>query len=270
MGRAFTKKIIGKEMIKTKELVKDLNSYLNIYDYSDYGPNGLQIEGKDEVKTIAFAVSATRYSIEKAVELKADMLIVHHGLFWKFHGTRPITGAFGKRVKPLIQNDINLVGYHLPLDAHPEVGNAKGIADKLELTDLNPFGDHKGMPTGLRGKFKNPVSAKELSEKLEAVLEHKVILSTFNEDEIVKSIGIITGGANSDWIQAQRLGLDAYLTGEISEHDWHEAKEDGIHFFAGGHNATEQFGVQNLLKYIHEKYRDAKPELFYIPSENPA
>lgn len=257
-------------MISRKDIIKDLNSYLNIYEYNDYGPNGLQIEGKEEIQKIAFAVSATRYSVEKAVELKADMLIVHHGLFWKFHGTRTITGAFGKRVKPLIQNEINLVGYHLPLDAHIEVGNAKGIADRIELTDLKPFGDSKGMPTGLRGKLKTPISAKELSSKLEEVLDHKVILSSYDDNELVNSIGIITGGANSDWVQAQKLGLDAYITGEISEHDWHEAKEGGIHFFAGGHNATEQFGVQNLLKYIHDKYSNADLELFYIPSENPA
>ena len=270
MGRPFSKKTIGTKMIKTKELVKDLNKYLCIYDYNDYGPNGLQVEGKDEVNTIAFAVSATQYSINKAIELGADMLIVHHGLFWQFHGTRTITGAFAKRVKPLIEKEINLVGYHLPLDAHMEVGNAKGVADKIELTNLNPFGDHKGMPTGVRGKLKNPCNAREFAKKLEEVLDHKVILSTFDEEAKVETIGIITGGANSDWIQAQRLGLDAYLTGEISEHDWHEAKEGGIHFFAGGHNATEQFGVQNLMKYIYDKYQDQKPELFYIPSENPA
>ena len=126
------------------------------------------------------------------------------------------------------------------------------------------------MPTGLRGKFNSPISAIDLSNKLQEILDHDVIVSSFNESAKISTIGIITGGANSDWIHAQRLGLDAYLTGEISEHDWHEAKEGGIHFFAGGHNATEQFGVQNLLKYIHEKYQDKELELFYIPSDNPA
>lgn len=257
-------------MITTKELVKDLNQLLNIYEYQDYGPNGLQIEGKEQVKKIAFAVSATKYSIEKSVELGADALIVHHGLFWKFHGPRVLTGAFAKRVKPLVQNEINLLGYHLPLDAHLEVGNAKSLADKIELTDLKPFGDHKGMPTGVRGKFKTPQSANSLSQKLESVLNHQVIVSSFDQEAKIETMGIITGGANSDWIHAQKLGLDAYLTGEISEHDWHEAKEGGIHFFAGGHNATEQFGVQSLLKYLHQKYADKELELFYIPSENPA
>jgi len=257
-------------MITRSEIVKYMNKYLNIYDFNDYGPNGLHIEGKEEVSKIAFAVSATKDSVEKAIELQADMLIVHHGLFWKFHGPKTITGAFAKRVKPLIQNDISLVGYHLPLDAHLEVGNAKALADKLEMIDLKAFGDHKGSPTGVKGKLKSPCSANELSSKLQTILNHKVLMSTYNEDEIIKSIGIITGGANSDWIQAMRAGLDCYITGEMSEHDWHEAKESNMHFLAGGHNATEQFGVQELMRHLHEKYLDRKLEFYYIPSENPA
>jgi dinuclear metal center YbgI/SA1388 family protein len=255
-------------MIKTKELVKYLNKYLCIYDFNDYGPNGVHVEGKAEVSKIAFAVSATKYSIEQAVNLGADMLIVHHGLFWKFHGTKTITGAFANRVKPLIKNDINLLSYHLPLDAHMDVGNAAGIANRLDMKDLKPFGDHKGSPTGIKGKLESPVSAKELSIKLKTLLNHNIMMSTYNEEEIVKSIGIITGGANSDWIMAQREGLDCYITGEMSEHDWHEAKESNMHFLAGGHNATEQFGVQDLLKHVHENFEAL--ELFYIPSENPA
>lgn len=257
-------------MIKTQELVKYLNKYLNIYDYNDYGPNGVHIEGKPEINKIAFAVSATKYSIDRAVSLGADMLIVHHGLFWKFHGPKTITGAFANRVKPLIKNDINLLSYHLPLDGHPEVGNASAIARRLEMNDLKPFGDHKGSPTGIKGKLINPISANELSAKLEQVLDHKIMMSTYNGNETVKTIGIITGGANSDWIQAMKDGLDCYITGEMSEHDWHEAKESNMHFLAGGHNATEQFGVQDLLKHLHEKYQSLNLELFYIPSDNPA
>jgi len=256
-------------MIKTKELTKYLNKTLNIYDFNDYGPNGLQIQGCTEVGKIAFAVSATKYSIEKAVELGANALIVHHGLFWKFHGPKTLTGSFYSRVAPLIKNDINLLGYHLPLDAHLEVGNAAAIAKKLELTDIAPFGDHKGMPTGIKGKFKTPLKPLELKEKLKDLLDHDVIHSS-PSDEKIKSIGIITGGANSDWRYCINNNLDAYLTGEISEHDWHEASEDGIHFFAGGHNATEQFGVQSLIENLSVKFKEKNLELVYIASENPA
>lgn len=256
-------------MLKTKELVQDLNKLLNVYDFNDYGPNGLQIQGKEEVSKIAFAVSATKYSVAKSVELGADALIVHHGLFWKFHGPKTLTGAFYHRVAPLVKNDINLLGYHLPLDAHIEYGNAKGIADKIELRDLKEFGDHKGMPTGVRGKLSKPITANEFKQKLKEVLSHGIIHSA-PDNRIISTVGIITGGANSDWRDCIKYNLDAYITGEISEHDWHEAQEENIHFFAGGHNATEQFGVQNIMKYLHDKYQDKNLEFFYIPSENPA
>lgn len=256
--------------IQRDELVKYLNKLLDIYSFDDYGPNGLQVEGKEEVKKIAYAVSATRDSVEMAVSLGADALIVHHGLFWKFHGTRPLTGPFAKRIKPLIWNEINLLGYHLPLDAHIEFGNAASVAQLINLTELKPFGDHKGSPTGVQGVFAKPISVSHLKSLLTQKLEHEVIVSTFNDQAVVHSLGIITGGANGDWVEARRQGLDAYLTGEISEHDWHEAKEGGIHFFAGGHHATEQFGIQALLKHLHEKFKDSGVEHFYIPSSNPA
>ncbi|MAX65862.1 MAG: Nif3-like dinuclear metal center hexameric protein [Bacteriovoracaceae bacterium] len=256
-------------MINTKDLVDYLNKLLNIYDYQDYGPNGLQIQGKSEIKKIAFAVSATKDSIAKAVEIKADMLIVHHGLFWKFHGPRAIKGSFYRRVAPLIKHDINLLGYHLPLDGHMEYGNAASLAKKIGLTSLLPFGDHKGMPTGVKGKFSQGVSPKELIKRLSEVLEHPIMHSAPN-DEIIKSMGIITGGANSDWRLCLSENLDSYLTGEMSEHDWNEAQEDNIHYFAGGHHATEKFGVQELMKHLHEKYTDNELEYFYIPSQNPA
>jgi dinuclear metal center YbgI/SA1388 family protein len=269
MGYTFSKK--GTVMsIGQKELKSFLNSYLNIYDYSDYGPNGLQIEGKQEIKKIAYAVSATKYSVKKAVELGADALIVHHGLFWKFHGPKTITGAFAHRVKPLILNDINLFGYHLPLDAHLECGNAAGVARRIELEELEPFGDYKGCPTGVKGKLKNKLSVSEFKQTLESVLNHQVIVSSEDDNASISRVGIITGGANSDWVLAQRAGLDAYITGEISEHDWHEAKEGGVHYFAGGHNATEQFGIQDLMKVLYDKFSDKGLEHFYIPSENPA
>lgn len=253
--------------IKVKELEKYLNSLLNIYEFSDYGPNGLQVEGSKTISKVAFSVSATKHSIAKACEWGADALVVHHGLFWKFHGTKPIKGPFAKRVIPLIKNDINLFGYHLPLDAHPEVGNAAAIADELELVNRDSFGDYKGSPTGIKGKFKSPMTRDELAKKLEGILNHKVIHSVPETKDEIKSIGIITGGANSEWYLAMKEGLDGYLTGEMSEHDWHESAESGVTMFAGGHNATEQFGVQRLKQKIEEKF---SLQCLYIESENPA
>lgn len=252
--------------LSRKELDNFLKELLNPQEFQDYGPNGLQIEGRETISKIAFAVSAQRHSVQTAVEQGADCLIVHHGLFWKFHGTRTITGPFAKRVKPLIENEINLFGYHLPLDAHIEYGNAAAIAKKIDLKNLEAFGDYKGSPTGVKGTFDTPISAKDLESKLEKILDHKVIHSN-PEGDMISSMGIITGGANSEWRLCLGENLDSYLTGEMSEHDWHESREDGIHMFAGGHNATEQFGIQEVMKLIDAKF---DVECFFIPSENPA
>lgn len=251
------------------ELLDYLNQYLKIDTFNDYCPNGLQIEGTTLVKNIAFAVSATRESIEKAVELKVDTLIVHHGLFWKFHGTKPIIEAFAARVKPLIKNDINLIGYHLPLDAHIESGNAAVIAKRLSLTQVEPFGEYKGSYIGVKGIFPEAIPATKLSSNLKKILNHDIIHSCYedNQSAAISSIGIITGGANSDWVKAKEDGLDAYLTGEISEHDYHESREAGIHMFAGGHNATEVFGVQELMSLLKDKF---SIQAHFIPSNNPA
>ena len=252
-------------MIK-HELVRYLNKYLDIYRYKDYGPNGLQVDGTDEIENVAFAVSATLDSIQKSVEWGADALIVHHGLIWKFHGARAVKGPYGQRLKNLIKNDINLLGYHLPLDGHLEVGNAACIANKINGKIRGGFGDYEGMPTGVHLELENPTTPKELKIKLEKVLGHQIIHACPNED-MISTMGIITGGANSQWKDAHYQGLDAYLTGEISEHDWHDSIEAGIHFFAGGHNATEQFGVQSLMKHLEEKF---SLTCRYFGSDNPA
>ena len=254
-------------MIQRAELEKYLNTLLQPELFNDYGPNGLQIEGKQEIKKIAFSLSATRHSVSCAVKENADTLICHHGLFWKFHGVRTLTGPFAKRVLPLVRNEINLFGYHLPLDAQIEMGNAATIAKKLGLTNLAPFGDHKGSPTGVKGVFKSKMKASDVKTKLEKILNHDVLHAVSDTNEI-ESMGIITGGANSGWQDASYEGLDSYLTGEMSEHDWHESAEAGVHMFAGGHNATEELGIKNLMSYIQAEFSDL--ECFFIEHNNPA
>lgn len=244
-----------------------LAEYLAISDFADYGPNGLQIEGADAIDTLAFAVSATADSVRIAVERKAQALIVHHGVFWSFHGPRVLTGAFARRVFPLVRQQISLFAYHLPLDAHMEVGNAACLAGLIGLEQLAPFGDHKGCPTGVRGHFATPVPAATLKARLASVLDHGVMLASPDPRRPVASAGIITGGANRDWALAAGAGLDAFITGEMSEHDWHESQEAGIHMYAGGHHATEQFGIQALMAKISAVFDVA---CFYIPSDNPA
>ncbi|EQC48046.1 Nif3-like dinuclear metal center hexameric protein [Bacteriovorax sp. Seq25_V] len=253
--------------IERSELEKFFDVILSPQQYKDYGPNGLQIEGVEHISKIAFAVSAQKKSIEKAVEMGCQCLVVHHGLFWSFHGPRTITKSFAKRIKPLVQNDINLFGYHLPLDGHIEFGNAATLAKKLGLTNLHPFGDYKGMPTGVKGVFAEPKAPEEVKEIIATAVEHSVLHSNAEDRPQIKSVGIITGGANSGWKDAYNEGLDAYLTGEMSEHDYHEARESDVHMFAAGHNATEKFGIKALMGLVEKNF---EVECVFIDSSNPA
>ncbi len=249
------------------ELEHFFTELLRPQDYADDCPNGLQIEGKERVERVAFAVSATAESARAAVAGSADALVVHHGLYWQFHGARPLVGPFAKRVLPLVRSEINLFAYHLPLDGHLEIGNAAGIARALDLRALEPFGAREGMPTGVKGTLAAGLPARELKTRLEAILRHPVVFGSPGDEQIVRTIGIVTGGAHSGWTEAADQGLDAYLTGEIREHDWHEAREAGVHLYAGGHHATEVFGVRRLLEEVERRFA---VRVFYIDSANPA
>lgn len=255
------------------DLDKKLTEWLNPDLFDDYCPNGLQIEGKKEIRKIAFAVSATLESIELAIENQADALIVHHGLFWKFHGTKPLTGAFYKRVAPLIKNNINLFGYHLPLDGHFELGNARALGEKLGLTNFEPFGLYKKSFIGIKGDLAKPQTGEEFAFFLQEELQRTPFYSipdpkNFPDKKIIRNIGIITGAAKDDWSLSLKEGLDAYLTGEMSEHHYHESRESGIAMFAAGHHVTEKFGIQALMKKIQSNYSNI--ETFFIDSTNPA
>lgn len=254
-------------MVYRDHLLHFLDGILQPRIFQDYGPNGLQIEGQDEITKIAFAVSATRDSVEACVASGAQAMIVHHGLFWRFHGARSVTGPFAKRVKPLIQNDINLFGYHLPLDAHIEYGNAAGLAKAVGLENLQPFALEKGAFIGVKAELPEALSGQDFARKLEKTLNHSVMHACPRDAGKVQSVGIITGGANSQWTMALADGLDAYITGEMSEHDWNEARESDIHMFAGGHHATERFGVRALQQLVEKEFQI---ETLFIDSENPA
>ncbi len=253
--------------MKRDELKEYLEDLFSIHLFSDYCPNGLQVQGKEEIKRAAFAVSATRESIKKSVEWKADALLTHHGLFWRFHGVKPLTGPFYQRLAPLIKNDISLFGIHLPLDAHLDLGNAASLGKQLGLLKIESFGDYQGMPTGVKGVFKEKIDSDYLQSILESILGRDVLVARPDGGGKIATIGIITGGANGDWKLAQKEGLHSYLTGEMSEHDWHESKEAGIYMFAGGHHATERFGIQALERHLKEKFQ---LETSYFDSSNPA
>ena len=247
-------------------LLNYFNQLLSPDLFEDYAPNGLQVEGKSDLERVAFAVSATQESLRGAIDWKADALVVHHGIFWKHQGSRPISGGWGMRVKMCVKNDLNLFAYHLPLDGHPDIGNAVALAQEVGLDDLESFALYKGRSMGTKGAFKIPLKPKELQKKLQTILGHEVILATPDENKMIKSMGIITGGANNEWQKACDEGLDAYLTGEISEYNWHDSIEAGIHYFAGGHHATERFGILALMNKVQLDFPELQVKFF--DSEN--
>jgi dinuclear metal center YbgI/SA1388 family protein len=236
--------------------------------FDDYAPNGLQIEGAMELKRLAFSVSATQDSIQKSIFWGADGLVVHHGVFWKHQGVKPITGPWGQRIKLCIKHDLNLFSYHLPLDGHPEFGNAVALAKELGLLNILPFALYKGRPIGCKGELSPTLSANEFKMKLKNILQHEVTLASHDPTKKIKTIGIVTGGANNDWVKAQEEGLDAYLTGEISEYNWHDSIEGGLHYFAGGHHATERFGIKSLMEKVQKDFPEL--EVAFFDSDNEA
>lgn len=235
-------------MISREQLAQYFDQLLEPATFEDYAPNGLQVEGRQSIKKVAFAVSATQDSVQQALQWGADALVVHHGFFWKHQGSRPLTGAWGKRVGLALKHDLNVYAYHLPLDAHMQVGNAVALGARLGLAELAPFALYKRRNLGARGVFPQPLSARDLQTKMQQVLGHDVILASADPLKLVRTVGIITGGANNEWTQALEAGLDAYVTGEISEYNWHDCREAGLHYFAGGHHATERFGIQALME----------------------
>ena len=232
-------------------LTKHLHEYLNVEAFKDHGPNGLQVEGRKDIKKIITGVSAGVELFEKAIEKEADAIIVHHGVIWNFE--RPVyKGGYKKRIKLLLENDINLFAYHLPLDAHPEVGNNIVMAKILGLSDIQPFGDYNGQFVGFRGTLPE-TDAGQFISKIKAKINEQALIFPYGPPTI-GSVGIISGGAQKNVNQAVEAGLDLYLTGEASEHILHYVKEEKIHFVAAGHHATERFGIRALGRHIQQKF----------------
>lgn len=228
-----------------------LDDYLHIHDYDDPSLNGLQVEGTAEVNKVAVAVDSSLTTFEQAAEIGADMLIVHHGLFWG--KPLPITGMHKKRVKYLLEKDISLYAAHIPLDAHQEVGNNWGLARILGMDELSSFGHWKGKPVGVKGVFPNSISLRDLADLIEKELGESVLVHAGGKLEI-DSLGIITGGASWDVVTAAEEGLDAFLTGEPKHEVFYHAFERDINALYAGHYMTETVGVKLLAKKLEEEF----------------
>ena len=249
--------------MKSEQLEKYLNSYLKADDFTDYCPNGLQVEGKSDIKKIVTAVSASIELFNKAIKQKADAIIVHHGIIWNYE--RPVyKGSYRKRVKILLDNNINLFAYHLPLDAHPVVGNNAQLAKLLGLKSCKPFGDHKGQIIGIKGKIAKTTKEK-FFKKVESVVLRELLVFPYGPKSIT-NVGIVSGGAQKEFSQAITENLDAYITGEVSEHIKYLSQEEGVHYISAGHYATEKFGVKALGNHLKNKY---KIDVEFIDIPNP-
>ena len=238
-------------MMRLEELVDYLDGYLRIAEVPDYpnALNGLQVEGRDEVRRIGVAVDASEASIRAAAGRGCDVLIVHHGLFWD--GNVPVTGRRYRRLRLLIERGIALYSAHLPLDVHPEVGNNVVLARELGMMVEGTFGDYKGMPVGVWGRL--ALSREALAARLDEVLGGRVRLLPGGPERLER-VGVLTGAGGGMIADAIAAGLDALVTGEGAHHTYFDAIEGGINVYYGGHYATETWGVRALGAHLSERF----------------
>jgi len=233
--------------MKLVELVEYLDRLLEPAKFRDYCPNGLQVEGRAEVRRIVAGVTASQALLDAAVAVQADAVLVHHGYFWRGEDGR-ITGMRKRRLATLINNDISLLAYHLPLDAHPTLGNNAQWAAALGWKAQGRFGEQD---IGWVGTCPQPQTVAELTTALTGVLG-RAPLVIGEPARPISRLAWCSGGAQGYFEQAVALGVDAYLSGEISEQTVHLARESGVAYFAAGHHATERFGAQALALHLAE------------------
>jgi dinuclear metal center YbgI/SA1388 family protein len=245
-------------------LVSHLDQYLDSRG-KDYGPNGLQVEGREEIQKIVTGVSACQELFARAREAGADAVLVHHGLFWEGM-PRTLTGFQYRRVAELIRGEMSLIAYHLPLDRHLEVGNNAVAGRRLGLRRIEPFGEHDGLPVGVKGLFPEPVSPEELVERCRRVYGQEP-LAYLSGPEAISTLGVISGGGQREFYSAIGEGLDAYVTGEVTEWVMNVSRETRTHYLAAGHYATERLGVRALGEHLAERFGI---EVEFIDVPNPA
>jgi dinuclear metal center YbgI/SA1388 family protein len=245
-------------------LVDEADRFLNAAKIPDYCPNGLQVEGRPQVRRIVSGVTASQALLDAAVEAQADVVLVHHGYFWKNEDPR-LVGMKQRRLKTLLSNDISLLAYHLPLDVHPEVGNNVQLARLLGLTVEGALEPDNPRSVGLVGSLDTPLAPAEFMQRVQIALGREPVM--VEGPGLIRRVAWCTGGAQGYIDQAVTAGVDAYLTGEISEPTAHIARENELSFFAAGHHATERYGVQALGEYLAKRFAI---EHLFIDCTNPA
>jgi dinuclear metal center YbgI/SA1388 family protein len=235
-------------MVALSELVRYCDGLLDASGFRDYAPNGLQVEGRPEVARLVTGVTASAALIERAIAAGADAVLVHHGYFWKGEPS-PVTGMKARRLAMLLRHDVSLIAYHLPLDAHGVFGNNAQLGKRLAF-EIDGYAEAGGVPGLLAfGRLLAACSPDELAARL-ACLLGRAPLHVGVGPQIIRQVAWCSGAAQRFLATAVNLGVDAYISGEISEPTTHEAREYGIHYFAAGHHATERYGVQALGEHL--------------------
>ena len=237
-------------MTPRSEIESYLGTLLEVGKFRDYGPNGLQVEGRPQVQRLVSGVTASRALIEAAIEQKADALLVHHGLFWKGHDGR-VTGWLKARLELLLVHQINLFAYHLPLDAHAEFGNNAQFGARLKFVPDGRFGEQD---LGFIGNPAQPLTTAALTALLTYSLGRAPVVVEGAAGQTIRRVAWCTGGAQGYFEAAIAAGADAYITGEISEPQAHLARETGVAFLACGHHASERFGAAALGERVAQQF----------------
>jgi len=253
-------------MIHRNDLETHLNALLKPEQIKDFCPNGLQIQGCDEIHKIVTGVTATQALIEKAIHENADALVVHHGFFWK-NESYVIRGMKHKRIKALIENNISLFAYHLPLDIHPELGNNAQLAKLFEFSNVQPLETGNQLSVAVRGELSHHISGDELSNRITQQLSRECLHISPPSNKKIKTVAWCSGGGQNYIELAAEQGIDAFISGEVSEQTTHVAREMDIHFFAGGHHATERYGAKALAKHLENELSISST---FIDIDNPA
>jgi dinuclear metal center YbgI/SA1388 family protein len=245
-------------------LVAYLDDLLDADAVEDVCLNGLQVAGRREVERLATAVSGSAQLFGEAAAWGADAVLLHHGLLWRGDEPRRLVGSYRERIRVLLENDLNLLAYHLPLDRHLEHGNAAVMGRELGLEQLEPFGNFGGATIGWAGIFPTPLAAEDFFHLVGTVCGQQPLIFP-GGPERVASVGIVTGGAPTAFDEAVTSGLDAFITGEAREWVLHRAAEDGVHFISAGHYATERFGVRSLGEFLARRF-DLEVKFFDFPN----
>lgn len=239
-------------MVSLQTLLGYTDELLSVGDYQDYCPNGLQVEGRDEVRRIVCGVTASQALIDAAVAAKADLLLVHHGFFWKGESA-PIVGIKQRRIKTLLESGISLVAYHLPLDGHMQFGNNAQLGRLWDIGIEGRFGQGPNGGLGMYGTLPEPLALEAMARQIGDALDREPLVISGGSHSI-RRVGWCSGAAQSYIEAAAAQGLDAFISGEISEPTVHAARELGIHYISAGHHATERYGVKALGEHLSEHF----------------